>query len=34
LPQLAEMDINPLMVFPEAKDFRAVDIRVRLTVER
>jgi acetyltransferase len=31
LPQLAEMDINPLMVFPEAKDFRAVDIRVRLT---
>jgi acetyltransferase len=30
LPQLAEMDINPLMVFPEAKDFRAVDIRVRL----
>ena len=30
LPLLAEMDINPLMVFPEAKDFRAVDIRVRL----
>jgi acetyltransferase len=30
LPQLAEMDINPLMVFPDAKDFRAVDIRVRL----
>ena len=30
LPQLAEMDINPLMVFPGAKDFRAVDIRVRL----
>src|SRR5208337_4788624 len=30
LPQLAEMDINPLMVFPEAKDFRAVDCRVRL----
>jgi acetyltransferase len=30
LPQLAEMDINPFMVFPEAKDFRAVDIRVRL----
>jgi acetyltransferase len=30
LPQLAEMDINPLMVFPEARDFRAVDIRVRL----
>jgi acetyltransferase len=30
LPQLAEMDINPLMVFPEAEEFRAVDIRVRL----
>jgi acetyltransferase len=30
LPQLEEMDINPLMVFPEAKDFRAVDVRVRL----
>jgi acetyltransferase len=30
LPQLAEMDINPLMVFPEARDFRAVDVRVRL----
>jgi acetyltransferase len=30
LPQLAEMDINPLLVFPEARDFRAVDIRVRL----
>jgi len=30
LPQLAEMDINPLMVFPQAKDFRAVDIRVQL----
>jgi acetyltransferase len=30
LPQIAEMDINPLMVFPEAKDFRAVDCRVRL----
>jgi acetyltransferase len=30
LPQIAEMDINPLMVFPDAKDFRAVDIRVRL----
>jgi acetyltransferase len=30
LPQLEEMDINPLMVFPQAKDFRAVDVRVRL----
>jgi acetyltransferase len=29
-PQLAEMDINPLMVFPDGEDFRAVDIRVRL----
>jgi acetyltransferase len=34
LPQVAEMDINPLMVFPEAKDFRAVDIRVRLAEKR
>jgi acetyltransferase len=30
LPQLAEMEINPLLVFPQAEDFRAVDIRVRL----
>jgi acetyltransferase len=30
LPQLAEMDINPLMVFPKAEEFRAVDCRVRL----
>jgi acetyltransferase len=30
LPQLKEMDINPFMVFAEAKDFRAVDCRVRL----
>ena len=34
LPQLAEMDINPLMVFPEANDFRAVDIRARLAEKR
>jgi len=34
LPQLAEMDINPLMVFPDAKEFRAVDIRVRLAEKR
>jgi len=34
LPQLAEMDINPLMVFPQAKDFRAVDIRVLLAKKR
>jgi acetyltransferase len=30
LPQIEEMDINPFMVFPEAKDFRAVDCRVCL----
>ena len=30
LPQLAEIEINPLIVFPQAKDFRAVDARVRL----
>jgi acetyltransferase len=34
LPQLAEMDINPLMVFPDGEDFRAVDIRVRLAESR
>jgi acetyltransferase len=34
LPQVAEMDINPLMVFPDAKDFRAVDVRVRLAEKR
>ena len=34
LPQLAEMDINPFMVFPQGKDFRAVDIRVRLAKKR
>ncbi len=33
-PQLAEMDINPLMVFPHGEDFRAVDIRVRLAESR
>jgi len=30
LPQLAEVEINPFLVFPEAGDFRAVDARVRL----
>ena len=30
LPQLAEIEINPFMAFPDAKDFRAVDARVRL----
>jgi len=34
LPQLAEMDVNPLMVFPDGEDFRAVDIRVRLSESR
>jgi len=31
LPQIAEIEINPFAVFPQAKDFRAVDARVRLT---
>jgi acetyltransferase len=30
LPQLAEMDINPLLLFPHAQDFRAVDVRARI----
>jgi acetate---CoA ligase (ADP-forming) len=30
LPQMAEVEVNPLMVFPEARDFCAVDARVRL----
>jgi len=30
LPQIAEIEINPFAVFPQAKDFRAVDARVRL----
>jgi acetyltransferase len=34
LPQLVEMEINPLLVFPQAEDFRAVDIRVRLAAVR
>ena len=34
LPQVAEIEVNPFLVFPEAKDFRAVDARVRLTDER
>jgi acetyltransferase len=34
LPQVAEIEINPFLVLPEAKDFRAVDARVRLTDER
>jgi acetyl coenzyme A synthetase (ADP forming)-like protein len=31
LPQVAEIEVNPFLVFPDAKDFRAVDARVRLT---
>ena len=31
LPQMAEVEINPLMVFPECRDFCAVDARVRMT---
>ena len=31
MPEIAEIEINPLLVFPHAADFRAVDVRVRLT---
>ena len=30
LPRLAEVEVNPLLVFPDAQAFRAVDARVRL----
>jgi acyl-CoA synthetase (NDP forming) len=30
LPEIAEIEINPLLVFPQGSDFRAVDARVRL----
>jgi acetyltransferase len=30
LPEIEEIEINPLMVFPQAVEFRAVDARVRL----
>jgi acetyltransferase len=33
LPQVAEIEVNPFLVFPDAKDFRAVDARVRLADE-
>jgi len=33
LPQVAEIDINPFIVFPAAEDFCAVDARVRLAEE-
>jgi acetyltransferase len=29
-PGIAEIEINPLLVFPQGRDFRAVDARVRL----
>ena len=31
MPEIAEIEINPLLVFPQAGDFRAVDARVRLS---
>jgi acyl-CoA synthetase (NDP forming) len=34
LPEIAEIEINPLLAFPQAADFRAVDARVRLGGER
>jgi acetyl coenzyme A synthetase (ADP forming)-like protein len=33
LPQVAEIEVNPFLVFPDAADFRAVDARVRLANE-
>jgi acyl-CoA synthetase (NDP forming) len=33
LPQVAEIDINPFMVFPNAREFCAVDARVLLAEE-
>jgi acetate---CoA ligase (ADP-forming) len=30
LPEIEEIEINPLLVFPKAAHFRAVDARVRL----
>lgn len=32
-PSLAEIEINPFLLFPDARDFRAVDARLRLEVE-
>jgi acyl-CoA synthetase (NDP forming) len=34
LPQVAEIEVNPFLVFPDAAEFRAVDARVRLANER
>lgn len=33
-PEIEELDINPLLAFPEAQNFRVLDARVRLAVER
>ena len=29
-PEIEELDINPLLVFPEGKDFRVLDARIKL----
>jgi acetyltransferase len=29
-PEIAEIEVNPFLVFPDARQFRAVDARVRL----
>ena len=34
MPDIAEIEINPLLVFSQASDFRAVDARVHLSEER
>ena len=31
LPQVSEIEVNPLMVFPAARDFRAADARARVS---
>jgi acetate---CoA ligase (ADP-forming) len=33
LPELAEIEVNPFLVFPRGEEFRAVDVRVRLAEE-
>lgn len=30
-PEILELDVNPLLAFPEAKDFRALDARIRIS---
>lgn len=30
-PEIAELDINPLLVFPDVQDFRVLDARIRLS---